>query len=492
MKTKISFVLAVLLFFDSTCLVANSASSQKNNNQAQQQSIQLGNKYAKIAHDAYNDKDYLKAAQNYENAYNQNKIKVYLDNSIVAYTSYAFQLANDKEYDKAINYCNKALSLVPDNKNVKELLSDVYFYRGSDCFYAGELEKAKQDFENALKYAVLKDQIDKAKDSISKIDDFLRKGTSSIPEYKSDSPASVPEITNIIEKRIYGKTFNDVSLLDRISKLELQTLGKIYETEGLVVRVERLKKAVLPEYVAQAQNQQVQNQVYDDTYVKDIIEQSMGRVTVFGKMPITVYIEDSDVKPYKKFYKDAVIEGFKEWEKASENRIKFQIAYNPSEADIRVGWQEDFEDFPWKLDLQKEDLSAEKERMKYRKANAAVQLGSLAAMLAGSLIGVPVIGGVGALGSSFASPILQYKGTKIDKLSPDIKINTKITAEMTDDEAKNKIKQIATHQMGHALGIFGHSPDPNDIMYSNFTVMQLSERDINTIKEIYKSKEPVK
>ena len=142
--------------------------------------------------------------------------------------------------------------------------------------------------------------------------------------------------------------------------------------------------------------------------------------------------------------------------------------------------------------MQKDDISAEKEKMKYRKASTLVQIGSVLAMVAGGLVGVPVIGGVGAIGSSVASPWLQYKGSDMKKLSPDVKINTKITEGMPDDAAKSKIRQIAMHQIGHAIGIYGHSLDPDDIMYENFTAMQLSERDANTIKEIYKAKEPKK
>ena len=151
---------------------------------------------------------------------------------------------------------------------------------------------------------------------------------------------------------------------------------------------------------------------------------------------------------------------------------------------------ENFEDFAWQLTLKKNDLSAQKEKMKYQKANALVQVGSVAAMLAGAF--VPGIGAVGYIGSSVASPYLQYKGYKTDTSAAEVKINTKITQGMTNDQAKMKIKQIAIHQLGHALGIYGHSSNPSDIMYANFTVNQLSERDIKTINVIYKKEEPDK
>ncbi|OGI23515.1 MAG: hypothetical protein A2287_05295 [Candidatus Melainabacteria bacterium RIFOXYA12_FULL_32_12] len=487
MNTKtVAIFLSLLLLFNSYIPVACSATPQNRNQQ-----IQQGNKYAKSGHDAYNAGQYLKAGQDYEKAYEITKTNLYIDNAVVAYKAYAYNLTNDKKYDEALKYCNKALSLNNNDKNSKELLSDIYFSRGADYFYTGNLEKAKSDFEASLKYSTLKEQTDRAKDGLAKIDTVVKKGSTVVPNYQETADTSIPAMVIIIENKIYGKTNSAAPLLTRINKIEQDTLGQTYEGDGLIVRVDRLKRTILPEFAQQTQNIGYSD-IYEGTYIPEIMQQSMGKVTIIGKMPITVYIDDTKIKPYKKFYRDAAIEGFKEWEKASEGRIKFNFVYDTSRADIKVAWCEDFEDFPWQPTLQREDISAEKERIKYRKASTLVQVGSVLGMIAGGLLGVPVIGGVGAMGSSVASPILQYKGTKMDQFSHDIKINIKVTENMTDEQAKIKIKQIATHQMGHALGIAGHSNNPNDIMCVNFTATQLSDRDIKTIKEIYKSKEPDK
>jgi len=42
-----------------------------------------------------------------------------------------------------------------------------------------------------------------------------------------------------------------------------------------------------------------------------------------------------------------------------------------------------------------------------------------------------------------------------------------------------------THEIGHTLGIFRHSPRPEDLMYSNPTVAAPSERDRNTAEVLY-------
>jgi hypothetical protein len=41
------------------------------------------------------------------------------------------------------------------------------------------------------------------------------------------------------------------------------------------------------------------------------------------------------------------------------------------------------------------------------------------------------------------------------------------------------------HEIGHALGIFQHSPDPEDLMYSDPVVIAPSARDRNTINRAY-------
>jgi tetratricopeptide (TPR) repeat protein len=455
---------------------------------SQYNTIKQANYYAKTGHDAYSQKNFLKAAENYEKAYQISKTRIYLDNSLVAYLSLASEYANDKDFSNALKYCNKTLTLNPGNKDAKELMSDIYYVRGTEYFYTGDVDKAKSDVENSLKYSTSKEQTDRAKDGLSKIATAKESGAIPTPKYEGSRDNSIPEDLDKIEKKLYGNSNNNIPLINRVSKLEKESLGKTYDSDGLIVRVDRLKRTVLPELVAQ----QSPSKAYENTYVPELIEQSMGRVAIFGKIPIIVFIDDPRVKPYKKFYRDAIIDGFKEWEKASNNVIKFEYVYDPSRSDIQVSWSEQYEDFPWQPTLKKTDINAEKEKMKYRKASAAVQAGSMLAMVAGSLVGVPFLGTAGYLGGSVASPYLGYKGANKEKLSPEVKINTKITEGMTDDQAKAKLKQIAMHQMGHALGLYGHSNDPGDIMYSDFKATELSERDIKTIQELYKPKEAEK
>ncbi len=64
-------------------------------------------------------------------------------------------------------------------------------------------------------------------------------------------------------------------------------------------------------------------------------------------------------------------------------------------------------------------------------------------------------------------------------------------AEMTIGVRGNNttdIRSVAAHEFGHALGISGHSTDPADMMYPTYVSnvpLQLTQRDINTLKTAY-------
>ena len=54
---------------------------------------------------------------------------------------------------------------------------------------------------------------------------------------------------------------------------------------------------------------------------------------------------------------------------------------------------------------------------------------------------------------------------------------------------ENRIRQITLHEIGHALGITGHTTNPNDAMFFSVTLedrwKDLSARDAATIVRMY-------
>lgn len=76
-------------------------------------------------------------------------------------------------------------------------------------------------------------------------------------------------------------------------------------------------------------------------------------------------------------------------------------------------------------------------------------------------------GTIDYFGGGFAEPII--RGTALISTEPQF-----------------NLKSTIIHELLHALGIFSHSPNPNDIMYfQEAGVTRMSQRDINTLRRLY-------
>ena len=131
-------------------------------------------------------------------------------------------------------------------------------------------------------------------------------------------------------------------------------------------------------------------------------------------------------------YKDLAVNAFKEWQDALGTAVMFTYSANPQDAGINVVFQD-------KID----STGAEK-------------------------------GGV-------MEPT--FDGTHIVKS----KITIRTTSEGGQKLSDKIIYHTLLHEIGHAIGIMGHSTNPNDIMYTGTSVFlpHLSLRDKNTAKAIY-------
>ncbi len=149
--------------------------------------------------------------------------------------------------------------------------------------------------------------------------------------------------------------------------------------------------------------------------------------TKWYKMPVKVWIQPG---PYKQTAQNA----FYEWQTKSSYLVSFTTVNNPKQAQIKVYFVD-------KIQNPLSDHNLGLTKLKYianMNINADIQ-------------------------------ILQ----KTDSNNP---------------RSNKQIYPVVLHEIGHALGINGHSNTNNDIMYeNNFTNdTHLSNRDINTLRAIYK------
>jgi tetratricopeptide (TPR) repeat protein len=169
-----------------------------------------------------------------------------------------------------------------------------------------------------------------------------------------------------------------------------------------------------------------------DNYLTHVIPG--GKVVHFStaKMPLKVYIADGlGVQGWNTGMKQVVTHAMRTWQSASRGKISFTQTYTESNADIIVKWQRNFSD---------------------------------------NILGV--------------SPFQMVNDTIIRS---DINLAV-FYPDSNQPIPMEDLKGIAVHEMGHAIGIRGHSPYPEDIMYYSKTRRQatLSERDMNTVGMLYK------
>jgi len=59
-----------------------------------------------------------------------------------------------------------------------------------------------------------------------------------------------------------------------------------------------------------------------------------------------------------------------------------------------------------------------------------------------------------------------------------------IRVDMTRTATQSALDALVAHEMGHAVGIGGHSPQPTDVMHTSPTVGTPTERDRNTLRNL--------
>jgi len=203
----------------------------------------------------------------------------------------------------------------------------------------------------------------------------------------------------------------------------------------------------------------------DDTAATDYFEQvtlfSGGRITRFTQMPIRVHISPTlKALPYLNEIRYAM----RTWETATDGEIQFQETETLAQADIRVT-----STYAGNLSFLDTQLgSAELTRLeqgKYTVSGTDVQAQNGNANQPANTVG----GGSPVPSIDFTVEVilvLESDGT---------------TGELSQEE----MRTVCLHEFGHAIGLWGHSPNTDDVCHAMATAQHPTPRDINTLLKIY-------
>ena len=196
-----------------------------------------------------------------------------------------------------------------------------------------------------------------------------------------------------------------------------------------------------------------------ETYFDHVTLFSDGRITRFTQMPIRVHISPT-LRPLP--YLTAIRYAMNTWESATGGKIRFQETETPEQADIRVN-----------------------PTYTGRLAFLDTRLGSaILTRLSQNTFTVP---GTNAqqsntdqssntVGGGFPAPSINFTVEIVLMLEGDSTIG-----ELSEEE----MKTVCLHELGHAIGLWGHSPNTDDVCHATATAQHPTPRDVNTLLKVY-------
>lgn len=173
-----------------------------------------------------------------------------------------------------------------------------------------------------------------------------------------------------------------------------------------------------------------------DTYFRQVTTETPIRWCA-NSQPVRIAITDgTGVRNFQPEFMEIAKGSFIDWVNAAKGLVRIQFISDPREADITVVWTSDPKELPNPAEAGFADFS--------------------------------------------------YRGNCL--LKGTIKLLT-VPMDRTQAVSANQLRKACMHEVGHILGLRGHSPDPRDVMFYSLPIedkwLMPSERDVATLVRLY-------
>ena len=163
---------------------------------------------------------------------------------------------------------------------------------------------------------------------------------------------------------------------------------------------------------------------YTDDYFDRITVASNGRLTRFDRDRITVY---SDTIPFEAgVYEEVLSQSLSLWEKKTQGKLRFELTPDAAAADIQIKW------------------AYQQDRRQ---------------------------------SSEYIGEAMLIRGAEGFHVEIEVSLRDRTSLKPHSSEV---VQTALLHEIGHAIGLWGHSDDPNDVMYFASMAKAPTARDIAT------------